>query len=76
MLEGRYRIEPIAPGRVRLHLASRHRLSTHFNLYSGLWTDAILRETQAYILDVIRRRAEAAAGPAVRRPGAQVGPPG
>jgi hypothetical protein len=63
VLEGRYRIEPVGPGRVRLHLASRHRLSTHFNLYSGLWTDAILRETQAYILDVIRRRAETAPVP-------------
>jgi len=62
VLEGRYRIEPIAPGRVRLHLASRHRLSTHFNFYSGLWTDAIMRQTQVYILDVIRRRAEAAPG--------------
>ena len=62
VLEGRYRIEPIGSGRVRLHLASRHRLSTHFNLYSGFWTDGIMRDLQVYILDVIRRRAEAAAG--------------
>ena len=60
VLEGDYRIEPLAPHRVRLHLASRHRLSTHFNLYAGAWTDFILRDVQENILDVVRKRAEAA----------------
>jgi len=59
VLEGTYWIEPLSPGHVRLHLASRHRLSTRFNAYSGLWTDAIMHETQRYILEIVARRAEA-----------------
>ena len=58
VLEGEYTIEAIGPGRVRLHLASEHRLSTHFNLYAGAWTDFIMRDVQENILEVIRRRAE------------------
>lgn len=58
VLSGDYRIEPLGPGRVRLHLASRHRVSTHVNLYARLWTDFILADTQRYILRVIRQRAE------------------
>ena len=58
VLEGEYRIEPVAPGRVRLHLESRHRLSTHFNFYAGLGTDFILKDTQRYILRAIRERCE------------------
>lgn len=61
VLHGSYRIEPLGEGRVRLHLASRHRLSTRFNAYSGAWTDAIMAETQRYILAIVARRAEAAA---------------
>lgn len=57
VLEGSYRIEPRAPG-VRLHLSSQHRLSTRFNFYSGFWTDFIMRDTQQYILNIVRRRAE------------------
>ncbi|HEV7517343.1 MAG TPA: hypothetical protein VGR07_13665, partial [Thermoanaerobaculia bacterium] len=60
VLEGVYEIEPVAPGRVILHLASTHRLSTHFNAYSGLWTDLILRNVQEYILEILKRRCEAA----------------
>jgi hypothetical protein len=60
VLHGEYRIEPLAGGRLRLRLASRHRLSTRFNFYSGLWTDFILADTQQYILEVIRRRCEGA----------------
>jgi hypothetical protein len=60
VLEGEYRIEPLAEG-VRLHLRSRHRLSTHFNLYSGMWTDFILADIQRHILEILRRRCEAEA---------------
>jgi hypothetical protein len=59
VLRGEYEIEPVAPGRVVLHLASTHRLSTHFNLYSGLWTDLIMRNVQEYILEILKRRCEA-----------------
>ena len=58
VLEGEYRIEPLAGGRVRLHLESRHRLSTSFNFYAGLWTDFILGDTQRYILRALRERCE------------------
>ena len=61
VLRGEYEIEPVAPGRVVLHLASTHRLSTRFNLYSGLWTDFIMRDVQEYILKILKRRCEAGA---------------
>jgi hypothetical protein len=60
VLEGVYEIEPLAPGRVILHLASTHRLSTRFNVYSGLWTDFVMRDVQEYILEIVKRRCEAA----------------
>jgi len=59
VLEGVYEIEPVAPGRVILHLASTHRLSTRVNAYSGLWTDFIMRDVQEYILEIVKRRCEA-----------------
>jgi hypothetical protein len=55
----RYEIEPIGQGRVILHLSSTHRLTTRFNGYGGLWTDAILRDFQMYVLEIVKRRAEA-----------------
>jgi hypothetical protein len=58
VLDGEYRIERIAPSRCILHLASQHRLSTHFNFYAGLWTEFIMRDVQQNILEVIRRRCE------------------
>jgi hypothetical protein len=42
-----------------LHLSSRHRLSTRFNFYAGVWTDFIMHDLQQAILSVIRQRAEA-----------------
>ncbi len=61
VLTGTYTIESLPGGKVRLHLASRHRVSTRFNVYSGLWADAIMRSIQDNILEVIRRRCEAEA---------------
>ena len=64
VLDGRYVIEPLADGpggpRVRLRLASTHRLETNFNAYTRLWTDLFMRDIQQNILGVIRDRAEAA----------------
>ena len=62
-LEGEYRIEPLGEGRVRLHLTSRHRLSTTFNFYGSLWTDFVMRDIQENILHVIRLRCERRALP-------------
>ncbi len=63
-LTGRYDLEPLADGRVRLHLASEHRLSTRFNLYAGWWTDGVMRSTQNYILAIVKERAEKDTPPA------------
>lgn len=57
VLEGEYRLEP-RPDGVLLHLASQERLSTHFNPYAGIWTDAVMRSIQKQILEVIRARCE------------------
>jgi hypothetical protein len=62
---GRFQIEPLGPGRVRLRLESRHRLTTRFNAYAGLWTDAMMSDLQVGICRVIKRRSEAPAGATV-----------
>ena len=59
MLEGTYRIERLSDSEVVLHLASKHRLSTHINFYAGLWTNYIMRDIQKNILGVIKERCEA-----------------
>jgi hypothetical protein len=58
VLQGRFRIEP-AGGGVVLHLTSQHRLTTRFNGYAGLWTDAIMRDIQATVCAVVKQRSEA-----------------
>jgi hypothetical protein len=61
VLRGEYRLEPLGNGMVRLHLSSRQRLSTDFNWYAHLWTDAVMSDLQQRILRVIRHRCESAA---------------
>lgn len=58
VLQGAYRIETLGNGRVRLHLSSTQRLSTHFNAYAAAWSDFVMRDTQDYILRIVARRAE------------------
>jgi hypothetical protein len=58
VLEGEYRIESAGPGRVMLHLTSRHRLSTTLNFYASLWSDRVMRDVQENILWVIKNRSE------------------
>lgn len=60
-LDGSYALQPREDGGTHVVLVSRHRLSTRFNAYASLWSDAILRSIQASILDVIAERAERAA---------------
>lgn len=60
VLHGDYELEPLPDGETRLHLRSVHRVSTDLNWYAHLWTDAIMRDLQARILQVIRKRAEEA----------------
>lgn len=59
VIDATYVVEPQANGSVLLHLYSTERVSTHFNIYSGLWTDLIMTDLQNYILEIIKRRAEA-----------------
>ncbi len=61
VLDGEYRLEQRSNG-VLLRLTSHERLSTHFNPYAGVWTDAVMRAIQDQILQVIRTRCESAAG--------------
>jgi hypothetical protein len=58
VLRGEYRLEPLRDGTTRLHLSSRHRISTDFNWYAHLWTDAVMSDLQKRILFVIRQRCE------------------
>ena len=72
LLDGAYIIEPLIDQpltdqpltgqRVILHLSSRHRLTTKFNTYGGLWTEMLLADIQRYILRVVKERAEKKAG--------------
>jgi len=58
VLRGEYRLEPLGNGVTRLHLSSRHRVSTDFNWYAHLWTDAIMSDLQRRILHVLKQRCE------------------
>lgn len=60
VLHGEYVLEPLPNGGTRLHLLSRHRVSTDFNWYAHLWTDAVMRDLQHRILLVVRNRSERA----------------
>jgi hypothetical protein len=59
VLDGEYTLEPLANGDTMLHLISHQRLSTDFNSYAGLWSDAVMQNLQTSILQVIQHRAEA-----------------
>jgi hypothetical protein len=61
VLRGEYVIEELQNGDTRPHLSSQQRVSTDFNWYARLWTDAIMRDTQRTILRVIKNRCEAEA---------------
>jgi hypothetical protein len=58
VLDGEYQLEQ-RPDGILLHLSSAERLSTHFNPYAGVWTDAVMRSIQEQILIVVRNRCEA-----------------
>jgi uncharacterized protein YndB with AHSA1/START domain len=58
VLDGEYRIEPLPNGDILLHLTSQQRLTTDFNGYAGLWTDAVMQNLQTSILQVIQHRCE------------------
>lgn len=61
VLRGEYLLEPLPNGITRLHLSSRQRVSTDFNWYAHLWTDAVMSDLQQRILFVIKNRCEKSA---------------
>lgn len=63
VLYGEYRLDPLPNGGTRLHLLSRHRVSTDFNWYAHLWTDAVMSDLQQRILLVVKNRSELAVQP-------------
>ncbi|NYF90293.1 hypothetical protein RBB79_11930 [Tunturiibacter empetritectus] len=58
VLDGEYRLESLPNGDTLLHLTSHQRLSTDFNSYAGLWSDAVMQNLQISILKVIQHRCE------------------
>ncbi|MDP9050832.1 MAG: hypothetical protein M3O31_08935, partial [Acidobacteriota bacterium] len=58
VLDGEYSIEPLSNGDIVLHLTSHQRLTTDFNGYASLWTDAVMQNLQTSILGVIQHRCE------------------
>lgn len=58
VLHGEYRLEQRGAGVIRLHLTSQQRLSTDFNWYARIWSDATMSDLQSRILHVIRARCE------------------
>ena len=66
VLRGTYELQPAGPGRTRLLLHSRQRLSTHLNWYAGWWTSYVMSEIQGRILTVLKQRCEASGAVAVR----------
>ena len=61
VLTGEYDLHALPNGDTLLHLSSRERLSTDFNAYAAMWSDAVMRDMQSNILHVIRNRCEATA---------------
>ncbi len=74
VLNGEYRLEPLPNGNILLHLSSQQRLSTDFNAYATLWSDAVMRNLQNSILQVIQHRCETATAPAATALSARLNP--
>jgi len=60
VLTGEYDLQTLPNGDTLLHLSSQERLSTDFNAYAAMWSDAVMRDMQSNILHVIRNRCERA----------------
>jgi hypothetical protein len=58
VLTGEYDLHTLPNGDTLLHLSSQERLSTDFNAYAALWSDAVMHDMQSNILYVIRNRCE------------------
>ena len=58
VLQGTFAVEVRGEQEAVLHLRSQYRLSTPFNFYAALWSDAVMRSIQENILHVIQTRCE------------------
>lgn len=63
VLTGEYDLHSLPNGDTLLHLSSRERLSTDFNAYAAMWSDAVMHDMQFNILHVIRNRCESQPSP-------------
>jgi hypothetical protein len=58
VLTGEYDLHTLPNGDTLLHLSSQERLSTDFNFYAAMWSDAVMHDMQSNILHVIQNRCE------------------
>jgi hypothetical protein len=63
VLRGEYTLGALHNGSTRLHLVSHHRVSTDFNWYAHLWTEAVMNDLQHRILLAVKNQSETAQGP-------------
>lgn len=66
--DGAYRLEPLPGGRTRLTLTTQYRIATPINAYCDWWGQIFLNDFHGVVLEVIRARAEKAAGEIARAP--------
>lgn len=59
VVAGSYEIDSVSPGRHKLSLSCKYRVTTNLNFYSRWWADFILNDFNEMILEVIKRRCEA-----------------
>ena len=60
VIEGGYSIDPLPENRSMLTLRVKYRVTTTFNAYGRWWVDFLLDDFNRMILEVIKKRSEAA----------------
>lgn len=63
LLRGEYVLEPLPDGRTKLVLTTHYKVSLPWNGYGRWWANRLLSDFHGVVLDVVKRRAEAAASP-------------
>jgi hypothetical protein len=58
--DGTYKLQQINSNTYRLHLYSHFTVTTSFNFYAGMWAGWIMKDIQNNILQVLKKRCEAA----------------
>lgn len=58
--DGTYKLQQLKSNTYRLHLYSHFTVTTSFNFYAGLWAGWIMKDIQNNILQVLKKRCEAA----------------